>query len=149
MMSANRRRPHLSGWWVAVAAIVSIACSQDSTMAQSPSNGTTLKPGSWGGSQAMLVVSDDEPVTLQFACASGTIDKPLAIGADGQFEWKGRYVQERPGPARAGGSEGVPAVFRGRLAGDALTLSVLVDGKPVVEPVTLEFGKRVRIVRCL
>ena len=53
------------------------------------------------------------------------------------------YFQERPGPAREDEkNEGVDARIRGRVDDDRVILNVIVDGKTVAGPLTLDFGKR-------
>ena len=108
-----------------------------------------MKAGSWGGAQAELRIEDDRPAQLELPCAHARIDRPLAISNDGAFEWKARYFQERPGPAREDEENtGVDARIRGRVDGDRVTLNVIVDGKTIAGPLSLEHGQRVRIVKC-
>jgi hypothetical protein len=130
-------------------AFLAIACSEGGTQAIAPSGAPDMKAGSWGGAQAELRIEDDQPAHLELSCAYARIDRPLAITNDGAFDWKGRFFQERPGPAREDGkNDGVDARIRGRVDDDRVTLNVIVDGQTVVGPVTLEHGKRSRIVKC-
>ena len=111
-----------------------------------------MKTGSWGGAQAELRIENDQPARLELPCAHARIDRPLAVANDGAFEWKARYFHERPGPTREDeGSEqnaGVDARIRGRVDNDRVTLNVIVDRKTVAGPITLDFGKASRIVKC-
>lgn len=108
-----------------------------------------MKTGLWGGAQAELHVDEDQPARLELSCAHARIDWPLAIANDGAFEWTARYFQERPGPTREDeNNEGVDARIRGRVANDRVTLNVIVGGKTVAGPLTLDFGKASRIVKC-
>jgi hypothetical protein len=133
-------------------ALLAIACSEGRTSAIAPTGAPDMKTGSWGGSQAELRIENDRPARLELPCAHARIDRPLVVANDGAFEWKARYVQERPGPTREGeGSEenaGVDARIRGRVDDDRVTLNVIVDGKTVAGPLTLDFGKASRIVKC-
>jgi hypothetical protein len=130
-------------------ALLALACSGGGTFAVAPSGAPDMKTGSWGGAQAELRIENDQPAQLDLPCAHARIDRPLAVSNDGAFEWKARYFQERPGPAREDeGNEGVDARIRGRVDDNRVTLNVIVDGKTVVGPLTLDFGKSSRIVKC-
>lgn len=130
-------------------ALLAIACSERNTLAITPSGAPDMKTGSWGGVQAELRVENNQPARLELSCAHARIDLPLVIANDGTFEWKARYFQERPGPAREDEkNEGVDARIRGRVDNDRVTLNVIVDGKIVAGPITLDFGKASRIVKC-
>jgi hypothetical protein len=108
-----------------------------------------MRTGSWGGAQAELRIEIDQPARLELPCAHARIDRPLAMANDGAFEWKARYFQERPGPAREDeGNDGVDARIRGRVDNDRVTLNVIVDEKIIAGPITLDFGKASRIVKC-
>jgi hypothetical protein len=133
-------------------ALLAIACSERNTLAITPSGAPDMKAGSWGGAQAELRVDDDQPARLELSCAHARIDRPLTISNDGSFEWKGRYFPERPGPSREDEkdekNEGTDARIRGRVENDRVILNVIVDGKTVAGPVTLDFGKAARIIKC-
>jgi hypothetical protein len=129
--------------------LLAIACSEGSTSATAPSGAPDMKTGSWGGAQAELRIENDQPAQLELPCAHARIDRPLAIANDGAFEWKARYFQERPGPTREDEkNEGIDARIRGRVDENRVTLNVIVDGKIVAGPLTLDFGKASRIVKC-
>jgi hypothetical protein len=118
-------------------------------LAMAPSGAPEMKTGSWGGAQAELRIEDDRPAHLELSCAHARIDRPLAIANDGAFEWKARYFQERPGPAREDEkNDGIDARIRGRVDNNRVTLNVIVDGKTIAGPMTLDFGKASRIVKC-
>jgi hypothetical protein len=118
-------------------------------LAMAPSGAPDMKTGSWGGAQAELRIEDDRPAHLELSCAHARIDRPLAIANDGAFEWKARYFRERPGPAREDEkNEGIDARIRGRVDSNRVTLNVIVDGKTIAGPMTLDFGKASRIVKC-
>jgi hypothetical protein len=133
-------------------ALLAIACSDGGTFAIAPSGAPDMKTGSWGGAQAELRIENDRPAQLELPCAHARIDRPLAISNDGAFEWKARYFQERPGPTREDEqgeqNAGVDARIRGRVDDDRVILNVIVDGKTVAGPLTLDFGKASRIVKC-
>src|SRR5829696_3878561 len=60
--------------------------------------------GTWGGAHVQMDVSG-EGARLEFDCAHGATDGPLALGNDGRFDLKGYFVVERGGPVRAGHQE--------------------------------------------
>jgi hypothetical protein len=129
--------------------LLAIACSEGGTFAIAPSGAPDMKTGSWGGAQAELRIENDQPAQLELSCAHARIDRPLVLSNDGAFEWKARYFEERPGPTREDEkNEGIDARIRGRVDGDRVTLNVIVAGKTVVGPVTLDFGKASRIIKC-
>jgi hypothetical protein len=140
--------------WLIGFTLLAIACNDgNGTYAIAPSGAPDMKTGSWGGTQAELRIENDRPAQLDLPCAHARIDRPLVIANDGSFEWKARYVQERPGPARedegSAGNAGVDARIRGRIDDkDRVTLNVIVDGKTVAGPLTLDFGKASRLVKC-
>jgi len=130
-------------------ALLALACSERNTLAIAPSGAPDMKAGSWGGAQAELRIENDRPAQLELSCAHAKIDRPLVMSNDGAFEWKARYFEERPGPTREDEkNEGVEARIRGRVEGDRVTLNVIVAGKTVAGPVTLDFGKASRIIKC-
>lgn len=132
--------------------LLAIACSDGGTLAIAPSGAPDMKAGSWGGAQAELRIENDQPAQLELSCAHARIDLPLTISNDGSFDWKARYFQERPGPTREKENdeknEGIDARIRGRVDNDRVILNVIVDGKTVAGPLTLDFGKASRIVKC-
>jgi hypothetical protein len=83
-----------------------------------------LEPGVWGGERANLIVGLDS-VRAEFDCASGRLDAPVVLDAQGRFDVSGTFRFEAgpvfaPVPARWTGSV---AIVRG---GSQVTLSVLV-----------------------
>ena len=143
-----RRHPAGSGVLFGFA-LLALACSERNTLAIAPSGTPDMKTGSWGGAQAVLRIDDDQPAQLELPCAHARIDRPLALTNDGAFDWKARYFQERPGPAREDEqNDGVDARISGRVDKDRVTLNVIVDGQTVAGPLTLDFGKASRIVKC-
>jgi hypothetical protein len=135
-------------WSIALAAAASLVACGETVSFTMPSS-DALKPGIWGGDQAMLQVSAGEPATLELPCAHGSIPGPLEVQRDGRVEWPGRFASERPGPTRESDEDGDPATYRGTVTGETLTLDVLVAGREVVGRLTLTHGRRVRVVKCL
>lgn len=110
----------------------------------------TVSIGSWGGQHIRMEV-DANGAQLDFDCAHATINQPLKLDANGNFDATGFYVQERGGPVRANEDQsGQPAHFKGRLAGKALTLTIVLDSSAdAIGPFTLELGKNARIFKCM
>jgi hypothetical protein len=93
-----------------------------------------LEPGVWGGERANLIVGPDS-VRAEFDCASGRLDAPVVLDAQGRFDVSGTFRFEAgpvfaPVPARWTGSV---AIVRG---GSQVTLSVLVLD-PKADPLQL------------
>ena len=78
--------------------------------------------GDWGGEGAAMIALADQ-VTFEFDCAHGTVAGLLSLDGNGAFEVSGLWVPEG-GPIPDPPPEGLPAVFRGRVSGDNLTLEV-------------------------
>jgi hypothetical protein len=107
-----------------------------------------LPEGAWGGAHVALTVTANGG-DLEFDCAHGRLDEPIAPDATGQFEARGVYVQERAGPVRPDDLAGKKARYVGRISGDSMTLSVSVEGIDTeIGPYTLERGRLPRIVKC-
>ena len=110
----------------------------------------TVSIGDWGGMHVRMKVSRDG-AQLDFDCAHATIARPLRLDRGGRFDVPGLYAREHGGPVRADENQsGLPARFRGQLAGRTLTLSVMLDGSTEsIGPFTLRFGQAPRVVKCL
>ncbi|MBA2338989.1 MAG: hypothetical protein H0V88_01215, partial [Pyrinomonadaceae bacterium] len=67
---------------------------------ESSSNNRVLK-GMWGGQHVGMEVTA-EGASIEYDCAHGTINEPLVTDRNGNFNSKGTYEVERPGPQRAG-----------------------------------------------
>ncbi len=112
-------------------------------------NRERVPAGTWGGKQAALGVTA-EGARLELSCAHGTIDGPIYLDANGGFEIKGSYVQERGGPQRDDEPEDShPALFSGRTNGKEMTLEIKrVDTNEVVGSFTLVLGNAGRLIKC-
>ena len=110
----------------------------------------TVSIGNWGGQHVSLAVTS-AGAQLDFDCASATIKQKLVLDRDGNFDVKGFYARERPGPLREGDDRsGQPARFKGHVRGQTMTLTVTLEGsQEAIGNYTLEFGKRARIVKCM
>ena len=105
--------------------------------------------GTWGGEHIAMEVTD-AGATIEYDCAHGRITERIAPEADGKFEAKGIHKRERGGPTRQGEDEGQPAVYRGSVKDETMTLTVeLVENNESVGTFTLTHGKTGRIRKCL
>ena len=108
-----------------------------------------LTEGMWGGSGIQMTVGP-EGAALDFDCAHGAIDGPIAVGSDGRFRASGTYAVEHAGPVREEDEKGGrPAVYEGRVEGKKLTLVIsLADGKEV-GTFELTQGRSGRVMKCM
>jgi ketosteroid isomerase-like protein len=112
--------------WRAVAQMAAPLLSVDPV--KRPSG--ALITGNWGGDHAGLEVADRN-ARLDFDCAYGSIDGPIALDEHGQFDVSGSYVQEGPGPVRPDQLRGRAARYRGTVKGNSMTLTVELAGTDV------------------
>lgn len=110
--------------------------------------GDRVPAGRWGGDGVVVQVGE-QGARLEFSCAHGTIDEPLAVDARGRFDLRGTYVNERGGPVREDEAPPPRARYVGELDGDRLRLSItLVQPERPVGAFTLTHGRAVRLVKC-
>lgn len=130
---------------VLVSLIMLIASSASSR----PRKMYRLNPGSWGGPNIRIDLGKSS-ATIEYACASGTIDGPLSIDGKGRFAWRGTFNQEHGGPARIDEKANErPAVYSGWIKGDTMTLTVkLADTNEVLETFALKRGSTGRVFKC-
>src|SRR5262245_66200565 len=83
----------------------------------------TLAQGVWGGDHLRMEIGR-ERTRLEYDCATGTIDQPIVLDADGKFTEKGSYAPEHHGPRRDGQAGTARAVYVGRGNADTMTLTV-------------------------
>jgi hypothetical protein len=118
--------------------------------APTPTSGSRIAPGSWGGVGIALEVTDSG-ARIELDCAHGTIDAALALDAEGGFDLPGTLVRERPGPVRMDEEEppGVPVRYSGRLEGETLTISIAQPDAPrPMRPLSAALGKPARLRKC-
>src|SRR5689334_21739097 len=94
--------------------------------------------GAWGGEHIALEVGE-AGARVEFDCAHGTLDEPLALDRSGHFAVRGSFTTETGGPTRRDpGGQSRPASYAGALAGSTLTLTiVLTDTNQTVGVFTL------------
>jgi hypothetical protein len=105
--------------------------------------------GSWGGTHVGLELGPAGG-TLDYDCASGTIEGPLRTDRRGRFSAAGFHVPGTGGPERVGHvPPRLSATYTGRVEGDRMTLRVRVVPTGVEIPLTLRRGAEPVIFRCL
>ena len=110
----------------------------------------TLAAGVWGGEHLRMDVSEGG-ASLDFDCASGTIDRPIPLDGEGRFSVTGTYVTEHPGPVRRDEEADVrPVRYAGQVKGDTLTLAVAAaaDSEEAFFEFTLTHGSEGRVMKC-
>lgn len=91
----------------------------------------------------------DGKSSLEFDCASGTINEPIMLDSNGHFEVSGFYMREGPGPVRQDGNSQSRAIYSGVVKDDTMTLSIRLDGSSdEILKLTLTLGKQGRIWKC-
>ena len=134
ILSLNCNTKHLPNL---VVLLLALGCS-------SPTAPAVL--GSWGGTQASLVLTPAGG-TLSYACGAGTVDSAWMLSDAGRFLASGQHFFGG-GPVPPQGHPPHPARYTGQVQGDVFTLSVtlsdlnqslgpfhLVRGGPTVEEV--------------
>ncbi|MBI5547956.1 MAG: hypothetical protein HY901_29080 [Deltaproteobacteria bacterium] len=107
--------------------------------------------GSWGGEHIALNLTSAGG-TLEYDCASGTIDEPVMVDRTGNFEVRGVHRFESGGPRRAGAPPPPdhPALYRGAVHGNEMTLTVtLFDSGEPLGSFSLGFGRPPNLEKCL
>lgn len=108
--------------------------------------------GDWGGPHASLRVHATES-TLEFDCAFGRIEAPLALDAQGRFSAIGTVTMEAGGPLQSGQAQ--PRPLRARYEGWTdgremrLTVTVLAEPEWQLGRFSLQLGRRATLEKCL
>jgi hypothetical protein len=105
--------------------------------------------GAWGGEHVRLEVTR-HGARLEFDCAHGSTDKPIALDGEGRFDVKGVFVREHHGPIRVGREpKSQPASYSGKVQGKNMTLWVtLTDSNEPVGTYSLTHGQEARVRKC-
>ena len=106
--------------------------------------------GRWGGQHVGLQVTAQGAI-LEYDCAHGAIDMPLAPNAQGRFVVDGTHTVEHGGPV---GEDETPvqhpARYRGWTNGSKMILEVtLLDTGALVGEFSLELNQEPRLFKCL
>jgi hypothetical protein len=106
--------------------------------------------GTWGGEHVTLEVTADGG-RVEYDCAHGGFDEPLALDQSKRFDVPGTHTPEHGGPVREGEmSESRPARYAGRVDGGRMTLTVtLTDSGEILGTFALAQGVAGRVTKCL
>ena len=109
--------------------------------------GPTTLSGSWGGPGVGLVLEGGLG-TVEYDCASGTIDQPIP-SAEVPFSVTGTHRTGAPGPIRVGQIfTSQRATYTGLAVKQDLTLSVKLEDGTELGPYKLTQGTPPQITRC-
>ena len=105
--------------------------------------------GTWGALHIVMEVSA-ESASIEYDCAHGTINGPLALDRRGRFSWAGTHTTEHGGPIRRDEKPNHrPARYTGSINGKTMTLTVtLTDTNETLGPYTLTHGNSGRVFKC-
>jgi hypothetical protein len=97
------------------------------------------------------MVVADTGATIECDCGAGRITGPLALGANGDFNWTGVHSPGHGGPSRIDEPpDNRPARYTGSANNDTMQLTVTVlDGSIPPQIFTLRRGGDARVIRCL
>jgi hypothetical protein len=106
--------------------------------------------GEWGGEHILLTVSLTGS-TVEYDCAHGTIDAPIAPDRDGNFTLSGTHVREHGGPVHEDEvPDEHPARYWGWTNGSTMRLTVtLTDTGETRGPYELRLGRQPQLFKCL
>ncbi|HEX8650885.1 MAG TPA: hypothetical protein VF708_08580 [Pyrinomonadaceae bacterium] len=127
--------------------------SQENTPQQgnavSQGNDTGAPTGVWGGAHIRLNLTKNH-AEIEYDCAHGTIEEPLALDDKGRFDAKGTLIAEHGGPVRRNESpRNRPARYTGHVNGETMTLTVtLTDTNETLNTFTLTHGSEGRVMKC-
>ena len=103
--------------------------------------------GVWGGQHIKIEVGT-KSAAIEYDCASGKIEGPLVIDANGNFKLHGIHRMERGGPIRADEKpKEIPATYTGSIKGNTMTLTLKIEDADE-ETFTLEKGKPGDLFKC-
>ena len=106
-----------------------------------------IPTGNWGGQHINIKVTS-QSATIEYDCATGVIQGPLAVDRNGNFNLRGKHRMERGGPVRANETpREIPATYTGSIRGNTMTLNVKVADAEV-ETFKLEKGKEGELFKC-
>lgn len=128
----------------AIAAVALLVVAGCAAVGQRP----TILSGQWGGPRINLVLEGGLG-TVEYDCASGTIDQPIPSAAV-SFDVTGTHRTGQAGPVRVGQIfHAQRATYSGRASTGEMTLLVKLEDGSTLGPYTLQQGVAGQINRCL
>ncbi len=109
-----------------------------------------IAPSEWGGQHVGLIVLATGG-TLEYDCASGTIDQPIVAATNGNFVALGTHTRGHGGPSMVDEiPDRHPARYDGWTDGETMRISVtLTDSGEKLGDFTLVRGQSPHVFRCL
>lgn len=105
--------------------------------------------GQWGGPHISLLLQGGLG-TIEYDCASGTIDTVVNPAPDGRFTATGTHRPGQGGPVRVGQIFiSHRATYSGTVEKDQMTFSGRLEDGTVLGPFTLTLGSQGELLRCL
>jgi hypothetical protein len=129
--------------WIPVLAVAAgaLSCATGDPLGPGPLAGV------WGGPDVVAVFSDSG-AAFEFACAFGSVRGAVRVDSVTGFDARGSFTPAA-GPIRQDSLGSVPADYRGRVAGDVLSLLVVLPGTAdTLGPFRLQRGKGGIVYRC-
>src|SRR5258705_2930529 len=108
-----------------------------------------LANGVWGGEHIRLEVTD-KGASIEYDCAHSTIDEPIFLDSEGNFDVKGKYTPEHGGPiSRDEESNSQSVRYVGNAKAKQLTLTITIpDRKETIGNFTLTHGSEGSVMKC-
>ena len=105
--------------------------------------------GQWGGPHISLLLQGGLG-TIEYDCASGTIDTVVNPAPDGRFTASGTHRPGQGGPVRVGQIFiSHRATYSGTVEKDEMTFSGRLEDGTILGPFTLTRGSQGELLRCL
>ncbi len=129
---------------VMVAGFALVGCTQIPISAP-----PTPLTGTWRSIAAEMTLTV-QGGSIQFGCASGTINAPVLVNTQGEFRVDGTYTQGSgvPPPPQIPPPTPQPTVYSGKVSGNTLTLSLQIQGGALSSPITLERDGSAQVIYC-
>ena len=105
--------------------------------------------GTWGGAH-IGITFEGALGSIEYDCASGTIDSIILPAKDGKFTAKGQHREGQGGPVRVGQIFRTQrATYSGEVHEQVMTLNVALEDGTSLGPFTLRQGAPPQVTRCL
>ncbi|MFL6299570.1 MAG: hypothetical protein ACJ71N_03050 [Terriglobales bacterium] len=104
-----------------------------------------LAKGAWGGDHVTMNVTESG-AQLEFDCAAGEISEPVRVDATGNFDARGKYAGEHPGPTRDEDTS-TPVRYHGQIDHNSMELTIMA-GRETVGTFTLTRGRETILRKC-
>jgi hypothetical protein len=108
-----------------------------------------LANGVWGGQHIRLEVTDSGG-NLEYDCAQSTIDEPIILNREGNFDVKGKFTPQHGGPIRRDEeNNSYPVRYTGKTKDGEMTLTITnPEKKETIGTFNLTRGSEGRLMKC-